>query len=359
MTQPAVRRQSEWAPLTREQFRERFFARFYDPAFDEVKAELEKVFEKSWDGYLNYRKSPRKRAAGPGFADPAMQLPIEWLEARARIEAAEKRQQDPASPTRILIVNGSTRSEHTCPGEISKTRRLAQHAQKAIAALPDHEVDFLDVSTLADEPWKVIHPCKACVSTSQALCHWPCSCYPNHALGQTNDWMDDIYPRWVAAHGVFILCPVHWYQAPASLKLMIDRLVCADGGNPDPTTTRGKDPALAKELELKGWPYPKHLAGRAFAIVAHGDAAGPENLRRMLADWLTDIGMIQAGPQAALDTWIGWYRPYATSHEDLDADEETFVQVQNAALSLANMVKQIRTGAYQAPQAGLHSPREK
>jgi multimeric flavodoxin WrbA len=359
MTKPAVRRQTEWVALTKEQFRERFFARFYDPAFEEVQAELEKVFEKSWDGYIAYRKSPRKRTAGPGYADPAMQLPIEWLEARARIDAAEKRQKDPVSPTRILIVNGSTRSEHTCPGEISKTRRLAQHAQKAIQALPNHEVDFLDISTLADEPWKVIHPCKACVSTSQPLCHWPCSCYPNHALGQTNDWMDDIYPRWVAAHGVFILCPVHWYQTPASLKLMIDRLVCADGGNPDPTSTRGKDPALAKELELKGWPYPKHLAGRAFAIVAHGDAAGPENLRRMLADWLTDIGMIQAGPQAALDTWIGWYRPYATSHEDLDADEETFVQVQNAALSLANMVNQIRTGAYQAPQAGLHSPREK
>ena len=45
---------------------------------------------------------------------------------------------------------------------------------------------------------------------------------------------------------------MHWYQAPASLKLMIDRLVCADGGNPDPTTTRGKDPVLAKELELMG-----------------------------------------------------------------------------------------------------------
>ncbi len=220
-------------------------------------------------------------------------------------------------------------------------------------------MDFLDISTLADEPWKVIHPCKACVSTSQALCHWPCSCYPNHALGQTNDWMEEIYPRWTAAHGIFILCPVHWYQAPASLKLMIDRLVCADGGNPDPTTTRGKDPARAKELELNGWPYSKHFPGRAFAIVTHGDAAGPENLRRMLADWLTDIGMIQAGPQAALDTWIGWYRPYATSHEDLDADQDTFVQVDQAALSLANMVKQIRSGAYQAPNAGLHSPREK
>ena len=359
MSNPAVRRQADYVALTKEQFRERFFARFYDPAFEEVASELEKVFEKAWDGYIVYRKSPRKRAAGEGYFDPSFQLPVEWLETRAKIDAAEKRQKDPKSPSRILIVNGSTRSEHTCPGEISKTRRLAQRAQETILALPNFDVDFLDISTLADEPWKVIHPCKACVSTSQALCHWPCSCYPNHALGQTNDWMEEIYPRWTAAHGVFILCPVHWYQAPASLKLMMDRLVCADGGNPDPTSTRGKDPARAKELELNGWPYPKHLAGRAFAILAHGDAAGPENLRRMLADWLTDIGMVQAGPQAALDTWIGWYRPYATSHEDLDADQDTFVQVDQAALSLANMVTQIRSGAYRAPNTGLHSPREK
>ena len=40
------------------------------------------------------------------------------------------------------------------------------------------------------------------------LCHWPCSCYPNHALRQTDDWMDEIYERWVAAHGVIILTPV-------------------------------------------------------------------------------------------------------------------------------------------------------
>ena len=55
--------------------------------------------------------------------------------------------------------------------------------------------------------------------------------------------MNELYPRWVAAHGVMIVTPVYWYQAPSVLKLMIDRLVCADGGNPDPTTTHGKDPA--------------------------------------------------------------------------------------------------------------------
>jgi multimeric flavodoxin WrbA len=354
-----VRRDAEWVPLTKAQFRERFLARFYDPVFDEVAPALEQVFEKAWDSYIVYRKSPRGKPAGAGFKDPTQELPVEWLAARAAIAAADVARRAASSHTRILLVNGSPRSQHTCPGEISKTHRLAEHARAVIAALPGHEVDVLDVSALADEPLKVIHPCKACVSTAQPLCHWPCSCYPNHALGQTNDWMADLYPRWVAAHGVFVLCPVHWYQAPASLKLMIDRLVCADGGNPDPTTTNGKDPALAKDLELAGWPYPKHLAGRAFAVVAHGDAAGPENLRRMLVDWLTDLGMVQAGPAAALDTWIGWYRPYASSHADLDADADLFTQVEQAARSLVVMAAQLRSGVYVSPSAGLQSPRKK
>ena len=359
MANPTVRRQTKYVPLTKEQFRERFFARFYDPAFDTVKSELEKVFATAWDGYIAYRKSPRKKPAGHGFADAKFELPLEWIETRANIQAAEKRQKDPKSASRVLIVNGSTRSEHSCPGEISKTRRLALHAQKTIESLRGFEVDFLDVSTLSDEPYKTIFPCKACVSTAQPLCHWPCSCYPNHAMGQVNDWMNEIYPRWVAAHGVMILCPVHWYHAPASLKLMIDRLVCADGGNPDPTTTKGKNPSLAKQLELNGWSYPKHLAGRAFSVVAHGDAAGPENLRRMLTDWLTDMEMVPAGPTALIDTWVGWYQPYATSHDDLDKDKAVFAEVNNAALALANMVKLIRTGKYHAPDKNLHDTRKK
>jgi multimeric flavodoxin WrbA len=171
--------------------------------------------------------------------------------------------------------------------------------------------------------------------------------------------MADVYPRWSAAHGVMVLCPVHWYQAPASLKLMIDRLVCADGGNPDFTSTHGKDPAKAKQIELDGWEYPKHLAGRAFSVVAHGDAAGPENLRRMLTDWLSDIGMISAGPTALVDTWIGWYEPYATSHQALDTDRDLFVEVAQAAETLAALVTQIRSGEYKAPDAGLKPPREK
>ena len=77
---------------------------------------------------------------------------------------------------------------------------------------------------------------------------------------------------WVAAHGIMIVTPVNWYQVSSPLKLMMDRLVCADGGNPDPTRTSGKDAKKAKQLELAGWDYPRHLAGRLFAVVVHGDA---------------------------------------------------------------------------------------
>jgi multimeric flavodoxin WrbA len=107
---------------------------------------------------------------------------------------------------------------------------------------------ILDLSLLMSQYGRVIHPCKACVSTAQPLGHWPCSCYPNFAMGQTSDWTNEIYPMWAAAHSVMIVTPINWYQAPKGLKAIIDRLVCADGGNTDPTTTGGKDPAKAKEL---------------------------------------------------------------------------------------------------------------
>jgi multimeric flavodoxin WrbA len=111
--------------------------------------------------------------------------------------------------------------------------------------------------------------------------------------------MNEIYPLWVAAHGVMIITPVNWYQVSSPLKLMMDRLVCADGGNTDPTSTHGKDAAVAKELELAGWPYDRHLKGRQFAVVVHGDAEGAEGVRRSLADWLTSMELCAA---AALDT---------------------------------------------------------
>ena len=356
---PVVRKEQPSTQLTREEFAQRLGERFYDPAFDSVREELDKVFAVAWEGYDEYRKSPRTRKAGPGFANPDFELPVEWLEARDRIIDARRVHENPASPRRILLISGAARSSHTCPGETPKTYRLAQSARHVIAASEGFECDFLDLSLLTAEYSKFILPCKACVATAMPLCHWPCSCYPNHAMGQVNDWMNEIYPRWVAAHGVMIVTPVYWYQAPSVLKLMIDRLVCADGGNPDPTTTHGKNPEEAKALELKGWDYPRHLAGRRFAIFTHGDAAGAEAVRRALTDWLLDMQLVQAGNHATLDRYIGYMEPYATSHEALDRDEDVQEELRNVARALVDAVRLARDGQHVNPGDALEDPRPK
>ena len=130
----------------------------------------------------------------------------------------------------MLLICGSARNDGICPGEMSKTFRLLGIARETLEQA-DIQSDVLDLSLLISEYSRKIHPCKGCVSTAMPLCHWPCSCYPNHVLSQTNDWM----------------------------------------------------------------------------------------------------GFIDAGSQAQLDRYIGYYKPYATSHEALDRDEAVREEARNVA----------------------------
>jgi multimeric flavodoxin WrbA len=359
VAKPKVRKGMPSVTISKDEFVRRARERFFDPAFDPLRDEIGKIIETAWQGYHGYRKAPRTKRAGPRYADPDYELSIDWLKSRDSIARAERRQKTPATKSRILLINGSSRSDQSCPGEMSKTFRLVEIARRVIERERGFETELLDLSLLTSQYGRQILPCKSCVSTAMPLCHWPCSCYPNHALGQVNDWMAEIYPMWVAAHGVMILTPVNWYQAPTGLKAMMDRLVCADGGNPDPTSTGGKDPQKAKELEMKGWDYPRHLAGRAFSVVVHGDTAGTETLRRILTDWLKDIGLVPAGHAAELDRYIGYYEPYATSHEAFDHDRAFQEETRNAARALVQAVKLMRRGQLPEPAARLREVRPK
>jgi multimeric flavodoxin WrbA len=344
-------------PLSKAQFSERFRARFDDPAFADEKPQVERLLTVAWEAYLDARKSPITRKAGPEFADPEYELSVDWLATRKAVLAAQTVQENASSPSSVLLICGASRNDKSCPGEMSKTYRMVELARACFAA-DQVNVDVLDLSLLTSEYAKIIYPCKACVSTAMPLCHWPCSCYPNHGLGQVNDWMAEIYPRWVAAHGIMIITPVYWYQAPSGLKLMIDRLVCADGGNPDPSTTHGKKAVEAKSIELEGWGYPRHLAGRSYALVVHGDAAGTETLRRSLADWLNDMGLIQAGAHSCIDRYIDYYGKYATSHDAFDHDRALHEEVRNAARALTESIFQRRDGS-KSPGEQLQDPRPK
>src|ERR1700709_2970848 len=117
MAQADVRKGMPSLELSRAQFEQRYRSRFKDPAFKQLERELDAIIGAAWDGYSNSRKSPVTRKAGPGFADPDYDLSVDWLAAREAILAAQRRHDAADETPRILLINGSSRSDQTRPRE--------------------------------------------------------------------------------------------------------------------------------------------------------------------------------------------------------------------------------------------------
>ena len=121
----------------------------------------------------------------------------------------------------------------------------------------------------------------------------------------------------------------------------------------------GRVPETAKQLELAGWPYPKHLAGRAYGLIVHGDAEGVGALQSSLSDWLETIGLVSAGQMSNLGRYIGYLKPYATSHDDLDADMEVMEETRNVAHAVCRAIADLRASCHSLPDEALTEPRPK
>jgi hypothetical protein len=74
---------------------------------------------------------------------------------------------------------------------------------------------------------------------------------------------------------------------------------------------------------------------------------------------MSDMRMVPAGAGGELDRYIGYYEPYATSHEALDRDEAVQEEVRNVARTLLEAVRAKREGRLVVPGAGLKEPRPK
>ena len=74
---------------------------------------------------------------------------------------------------RVLVVSGSDRRQYNCPGVDSKSRTLMLRMADRLPQ--DWEIDLEDLGNVYGRPR--IQSCNACVSTSMALCVWPCNCY--------------------------------------------------------------------------------------------------------------------------------------------------------------------------------------
>jgi len=81
-------------------------------------------------------------------------------------------------------------------------------------------------------------------------------------------------------------------------------------------------------------------------------------VRRALHDWLCDMALVPAGLPAMIDRYVGYYEPYAVSHEALDRDAALMTEVDNAARTLVEAVGRLRAGE-RPGGAGVRAPRPK
>lgn len=179
-------------------------------------------------------------------------------------------------PFRVLIISGSQRRQYNCPGVDSKSRTLMLRMAEQLPQ--EWEIDYEDLGNVYAR--EKIQPCNACVSTSMALCVWPCNCYAkNNSKEPDLMWNMDLYARLDMADAWAIIGPVNWYGPSSNLKLMFDRLVCMNGGNPDEETIGHKNPEQAMALEhTEQWKSMSmnHLEGRTAGFFCYGDQGGDE-----------------------------------------------------------------------------------
>jgi len=179
-------------------------------------------------------------------------------------------------PYRVLIIAGSDRRQYNCPGVDSKSRMLMM---RMAGRLPDAwEIDYEDLGNVFGRAR--IQSCNACVSTSMALCVWPCNCYQKEDSHEPDlMWDLDLYARLDLADAWAIIGPVNWYAPSSNLKLMFDRLVCMSGGNPREELIEHKNAELAMALERsEQWKElsMNHLEGRSAGFFCYGDGGGDE-----------------------------------------------------------------------------------
>jgi hypothetical protein len=71
------------------------------------------------------------------------------------------------------------------------------------------------------------------------------------------------------------------------------------------------------------------------------------------------MGLVESGFHARLDRYVGYYEPYATSHQHLDDDRDFQEEVRNAARAVAATVRDVRAGKVRSADAELETPRPK
>lgn len=195
---------------------------------------------------------------------------------------------------RALGISGSNRDEFDMAGENSNSEFLLKECLKELKRLG------ADVELLPLRKYD-IKPCKACYSTANTQCHFPCSCYQK-GTPLADDMSKVIYDKLLAADIIIFATPVNNFKMSSLMALFIDRCISLDGSlaPADPKAKKNKE--LNKrhaqfvsdhsDPKIFGSGFLRRFVGKTAGIIVTGHEAGASLTISSLFMTLNNFGMV-------------------------------------------------------------------
>lgn len=209
------------------------------------------------------------------------------------IKEAKTRSQK-SGPMIALGISGSSRSEFDNAGENSNSEFLLRAALEELARLGSKT----ELIALRDYD---IKPCKACYSTTNAHCHFYCSCYPK-GTPAGDDMSNILYDKILGADIIVFATPVNYFKISSPMALFIDRCISLDGSlePADPSASKNKNLNIkhTKFIELNadekipGSGFLRRFTGKTAGIIATGHEEGASMAISQLFMTLNHCGLV-------------------------------------------------------------------
>lgn len=177
---------------------------------------------------------------------------------------------------KILGISGSARDEFDYAQEKSNSETLLEICLEECKKMgADTEIIRLRKQN--------IKPCKACYSTTNTQCHYPCSCYP-HGTHEGDDMSNIIYDKLIDADAIIFATPVNNFKISSYLALFIDRCISLDGSlSPaNPKSPKNKELnkkhthfiELVADQKVLGSGFLRRFAGKVAGVITTGHEEG-------------------------------------------------------------------------------------
>lgn len=195
---------------------------------------------------------------------------------------------------KAIGISGSARDQEDMAGESSNSEFLLKASLKELERL-GAQTELIPLRKYS------INPCKGCYSTTNAQCHFYCSCFPKDTPAG-DDMTNVLYDKVLGADIIIFATPVNNFKMSSLMALFIDRCISLDGSlePADPTATKNvelnikhtKFIQLTADDNVPGSGFLKRFIGKVAGIIVTGHEEGATIVISSLFMTLNHFGMI-------------------------------------------------------------------